>query len=65
MITKLKIGQLYEIDGKCFILCASEFKHGKNNTPIVKFYFKKPTFEDGQAYSYSKLKEKLENDKKV
>jgi len=59
-LTKLRIGNLYEIDGKCFILCASEFKHSKHNTPIIKYYFKKPTFEDGLAYKLTMLKEKTE-----
>jgi len=60
MITKLKVGNIYEIEDKVFILCRSEFNHCKHNTPIVKYYFKKPTFEDGQAYQLSKLKEKIE-----
>ena len=60
----LKIGQLYEIEGKLFILCASEFNHSKHNTPIVRYYFRKPTFEDGQAYSYTKLREEIINRRK-
>jgi hypothetical protein len=62
MITKLAVGNLYEINGKYFILCASEFKHGKHDTPIVKYYFKKPTFEDGKAYALSKFIEERKNE---
>ncbi len=57
MVTKLKTGQIYEIEGKLFMLCRSEFNHCKHNTPIVKYYFKKPTFDDEVAYKFTKFME--------
>ena len=57
MITKLKIGNIYEIEGKLFMLKRSEFNHSTHGKSIVKYYFKKPTFEDGVAYKFTKFME--------
>jgi len=43
----LKEGELYEIEGKIYKLCKSEFEHCTHGSKIKKFYFKKPTYEDG------------------
>jgi len=44
---KLNEGELYEIEGKIYKLCKSEFEHCTHGSKIKNFYFKKPTYEDG------------------
>jgi len=43
---KLKVNELYEIEGKPYKLCKSKFEHSVNGVKMKKFYFRRPTYED-------------------
>lgn len=52
---ELKIGNLYKIKGKIYKLCCSSFKNCVNGSKVERFYFKKPAYEDGEAFRLSKF----------